>query len=89
MQVENCVVGAPCGLMDQMASSLGAAGSLLALRCQPAEVLPPVALPPHVRLWGIDSGIRHRRAKHAEASKLTVITLCIQSCMTSKKEIVE
>jgi L-arabinokinase len=58
--VENCVVGAPCGVMDQMAASLGEAGSLLALRCQPAEVLPPVSLPPHIRLWGIDSGIRHR-----------------------------
>ena len=32
----------------------------MALRCQPAEPLPPVALPPHLRLWGIDSGIRHR-----------------------------
>jgi L-arabinokinase len=62
-QVENCVVGAPCGVMDQMAAALGQAGSLLALRCQPAEVLPPVALPPHIRLWGIDSGIRHRCAQ--------------------------
>lgn len=32
----------------------------MALRCQPAEPLPPVALPPHLRLWGVDSGIRHR-----------------------------
>ncbi|KAK9833328.1 hypothetical protein WJX81_006760, partial [Elliptochloris bilobata] len=58
-KVENHVVGAPCGVMDQMASALGEAGSLMALRCQPAEPLPPVALPPHLRLWGIDSGIRH------------------------------
>ena len=58
--MENCVVGAPCGVMDQMTSALGEAGSLLALRCQPAEMLPPASLPPHVRLWGIDSGIRHR-----------------------------
>ncbi|BDA43718.1 probable galactokinase at C-terminar half [Coccomyxa sp. Obi] len=58
-KVENCVVGAPCGVMDQMTSALGEAGSLLALRCQPAEMLPPASLPPHVRLWGVDSGIRH------------------------------
>ena len=63
--MENCVVGAPCGVMDQMAAALGEAGSLLALRCQPAEVQPPVALPPHIRLWGIDSGIRHRCAQTA------------------------
>jgi L-arabinokinase len=54
------VVGAPCGVMDQMTSALGEAGSLLALRCQPAEMLSPVSLPPHIRLWGVDSGIRHR-----------------------------
>ena len=35
-------MGAPCGVMDQMASALGEAGALLALRCQPAELLPPV-----------------------------------------------
>lgn len=56
-------MGAPCGVMDQMTSALGEAGSLLALRCQPAEMLPPVSLPPHIRLWGVDSGIRHRWAE--------------------------
>ena len=36
-QVENLIVGAPCGVMDQMASICGEAGSLMALLCQPAE----------------------------------------------------
>ena len=66
MKVENLVVGAPCGAMDQLTSALGQAGALLALRCQPAEMLDPVAAPPGVRLWGIDSGIRHRW--HSSAS---------------------
>ena len=35
--VENRVVGAPCGIMDQMASALGREGQLLALQCRPAE----------------------------------------------------
>ncbi|MFO0890332.1 MAG: galactokinase family protein [Isosphaeraceae bacterium] len=35
---ENFVVGAPCGIMDQMTSALGRAHSLLALLCQPADV---------------------------------------------------
>ena len=39
VQVENLVVGAPCGVMDQMAASLGRTASLMALTCQPAEVL--------------------------------------------------
>jgi galactokinase len=56
---ENYVVGAPCGIMDQMTSALGRAGELLALLCQPAEVQGFVAVPGTIGLWGIDSGIRH------------------------------
>lgn len=58
-QVENLIVGAPCGVMDQMASICGEAGSLMALRCQPAEFQGSVGLPDALRVWGIDSGIRH------------------------------
>jgi L-arabinokinase len=57
--VENLVVGAPCGVMDQMASACGEQDRLLALLCQPAELQPAVALPPGVEVWGIDSGIHH------------------------------
>lgn len=58
-RVENLVVGAPCGVMDQMASACGEQDRLLALLCQPAELQPAVALPPGVEVWGIDSGIHH------------------------------
>ncbi|XP_010535813.1 PREDICTED: L-arabinokinase [Tarenaya hassleriana] len=58
-KVENYVVGAPCGVMDQMASACGEANKLLAMICQPAEILGLVEIPPHIRFWGIDSGIRH------------------------------
>ncbi|KAL0312264.1 UNVERIFIED_CONTAM: L-arabinokinase [Sesamum radiatum] len=58
-KVENHVVGAPCGVMDQMTSACGEANKLLAMVCQPAEVLGLVDIPSHVRFWGIDSGIRH------------------------------
>ena len=56
---ENFVVGAPCGIMDQMTSALGQADALLSLLCQPAKVQRFVPLPPSIRFWGIDSGIRH------------------------------
>jgi L-arabinokinase len=56
---ENFVVGAPCGIMDQMTSALGQADALLALLCQPAEVSGFIPLPPSIAFWGIDSGIRH------------------------------
>lgn len=58
-KVENHVVGAPCGVMDQMASACGEAYKLLAMVCQPAEVKEHVNIPTHLRFWGIDSGIRH------------------------------
>ncbi|KAJ4707647.1 L-arabinokinase-like [Melia azedarach] len=58
-KVENHIVGAPCGVMDQMTSACGEANKLLAMICQPAEVLGLVEIPSHIRFWGIDSGIRH------------------------------
>ncbi|HVQ39143.1 MAG TPA: hypothetical protein VMS31_16510 [Pyrinomonadaceae bacterium] len=58
-KVENLVVGAPCGIMDQMTSVCGEAGRLLALLCQPAELQPMLSIPSDVAFWGIDSGIRH------------------------------
>jgi L-arabinokinase len=58
-KVENLVVGAPCGVMDQMTAACGQPNSLLALLCQPAELEPGVELPSALEVWGIDSGIRH------------------------------
>ena len=58
-KVENLVAGAPCGVMDQMTSACGEADRLLALVCQPGELLDPVKLPAELAVWGIDSGIRH------------------------------
>ena len=58
-KVENEVVGAPCGIMDQFSVVSGRPGHLLALLCQPAELQEPVALPEEIEFWGIDSGIRH------------------------------
>ena len=58
-KVENLVVGAPCGVMDQMTAACGEANRLLALLCQPAEMQGTVAIPDELAVWGIDSGIRH------------------------------
>jgi galactokinase len=58
-KVENLVVGAPCGVMDQMTSACGEQGRLLALLCQPAELRGTIALPPELSVWGLDSGVRH------------------------------
>ncbi|MCM3906340.1 MAG: hypothetical protein ND866_32030 [Pyrinomonadaceae bacterium] len=58
-RVENLVVGAPCGVMDQMTSACGEENQLLALLCQPAELLGTILLPPDLAVWGLDSGVRH------------------------------
>jgi galactokinase len=57
--VENLVVGAPCGVMDQMTAVFGERDRLLFMLCQPAELKRMITLPPQLMLWGIDSGIRH------------------------------
>jgi L-arabinokinase len=58
-KVENLVVGAPCGVMDQMTAACGEKGCLLALLCQPAELVGTISLPDEIAIWGLDSGERH------------------------------
>ena len=57
--VENQVVGAPCGIMDQMTSACGETDRLLTLLCQPAELQGVIAIPSEISFWGLDSGVSH------------------------------
>jgi galactokinase len=57
--VENHVVGAPCGIMDQLTAALGRQDRLLRLRCQPALVEGHLEIPSDYHFFGIDSGVRH------------------------------
>jgi len=57
--VENHLVGAPCGIMDQMTSTCGLRDRLLRLRCQPGIIEGYVEVPKGYRFFGIDSGVRH------------------------------
>lgn len=59
-RIENLVVGAPCGVMDQMTSSCGSEGQLLPLLCQPASLERRFPVPRGLSIWGIDSGLRHQ-----------------------------
>lgn len=58
-KVENQIVGAPCGIMDQATSCLGEEGRLFRMICQPHEVLPPLRLPEGIRVLGINSNVTH------------------------------
>ena len=58
-RVENHVVGAPCGIMDQMTSACGRQDHLLQLHCQPGTIERLIPVPRSYRFYGIDSGISH------------------------------
>ena len=60
--VENIVVGAACGIMDQAAIVVGQENRLLPLLCQPCQPFPTVMLPPGMRIWGIDSMVSRSTA---------------------------
>jgi galactokinase len=46
-----------CGLMDQMAVTLG--GPFMAMQCQPAMIRPVPPLPSYMMVFAIDSGVSH------------------------------
>ena len=58
-RAENEIVGAPCGLMDQLASAYGVRGALLPILCRPDGLGEPVRLPPGVVAVGWPSGVKH------------------------------
>jgi L-arabinokinase len=57
-RAENEVVGAPCGLMDQLASAHGSPGALLPILCRPDLLDDPVPLPEGVVAVGWPSGVK-------------------------------
>lgn len=78
--VENRVVGAPCGIMDQVTCALGRPGSLLRLLCRPHELKGYTGIPPGWSFVGIDSAVKHsvgggyyRRARTAAFMGLAVV----------------
>jgi len=58
-KAENQYVGAPCGLMDQLASTFGENGKLLPIICQPDLLKPTISIPDQISFFGIDSGVKH------------------------------
>ncbi|MHB1556135.1 MAG: GHMP family kinase ATP-binding protein [Isosphaeraceae bacterium] len=58
-RAENEIVGAPCGLMDQLAAAHGMPGALLPILCRPDVLSDPVPLPPNAIAVGWPSGVKH------------------------------
>lgn len=51
--VENKIVGAPCGIMDQLTSAVGTQGKILSILCQPDKILESIEIPQQVSFIGI------------------------------------
>ncbi len=56
---ENHVVGAPCGIMDQIAVTSGREGRLTHILCRPGAVVGEIDIPPGTGFVGINSMVRH------------------------------
>ncbi len=57
--VEIALTQSACGIMDQLAVVMGDEDYFVPMLCQPCQPFPLVRLPPSLRIWGIDSGVRH------------------------------
>jgi galactokinase len=57
--VEIALTQSAAGIMDQLAVVMGDEGFFVPMLCQPCDPRPLVRLPENLRLWGIDSGVRH------------------------------
>jgi galactokinase len=57
--VEIALTHSAAGIMDQLAVTLGDEGYFVPMLCQPCVPRPLVRLPKTLRLWGVDSGVRH------------------------------
>jgi L-arabinokinase len=56
---ENHVVGAPCGIMDQIAITSGHRGRLTHILCRPGEIRGEIDIPAGTGFVGINSLVRH------------------------------
>jgi galactokinase len=62
---ENHVVGAPCGIMDQIAVTSGRRGKLTHILCRPGQIVGAVEIPAGTGFVGINSLVRHSVAGNA------------------------
>ena len=59
-EAENQVVGAPCGIMDQVVVAMGRTGAVLPILCRPASVASPLPmLPDGIEVVGRPTGAEH------------------------------
>lgn len=57
--VEIALTQSACGIMDQLTVVMGDREAFVPMLCQPCNPYPLVRLPNNLKVWGIDSGVRH------------------------------
>jgi L-arabinokinase len=57
--VENAIAQSASGVMDQFAVIMGNVECFTPMLCQPCLPYPLVHLPEGLKIWGVDSGVRH------------------------------
>ena len=56
---ENLVVGAPCGIMDQITVTSGRQGKLTHILCRPGSIMGEVRVPAETAFVGVNSMVKH------------------------------
>jgi galactokinase len=56
---ENLVVGAPCGIMDQITVTSGRQGKLTHILCRPGSIMGEIDIPQGTAVVGINSMVKH------------------------------
>ena len=56
---ENLVVGAPCGIMDQITVTSGRQEKLTHILCRPGSIMGEIEIPPGTAFVGINSMVKH------------------------------
>ncbi len=83
---EHEFAGTRCGLMDPLASLLGASGHALRIDCARLEVT-PVLLPPEVAIVVADTGVRHALATGAYNRRRAECELALQGVRARRPEL--
>ncbi len=84
--VELALTQSACGIMDQLAVVIGDEECFVPMLCQPCQPWPLVRLPANLRVWAVDSGVRHSVAglEYESARAATFIGyrfLCDWECL--------
>ncbi|MEL6719530.1 MAG: hypothetical protein AAFP82_12510 [Bacteroidota bacterium] len=90
-KAENLVVGAPCGIMDQLAVHMGKKEALLPIICQPYALQVPVSLPTKLKLFAFNTHVKHSVSGNAyskvRAAAFMGLSIILQHIGISQKEI--